>query len=308
MIKDELLNSLGGIVKRSAEVFSNEDYEKIYEIRIRTGKPLIFMTNEGEYFVDNNFKKTRNIDNAIKVEKDDINKTVELMSRYSMYAFDEDVKRGFITIRGGHRAGIVGRVVLEKGQVKTIKGITGINIRISRELKGCSHNIMRFIADEKKVNNTMIISPPAYGKTTILRDIGRNISNSGRNVCFIDERSEIGGGVMGEVRNDLGLRTDVLDGCPKVFGMEMAIRSMSPQVIAVDEIGTEEDVKAMVQAFNSGVSVICTVHGKDIYDIEMKKSLSTIINEKYFDRYVVLGKRGSSFSIYDKNRSLIYKG
>ncbi len=313
MLRDELLCSFGGIIKKAAEVFDESDYKNIYEIRIRNKNPIIFITSNGEMYVNSNFNKTTNINNSLIADRESINKTIELISRYSIYAFEEELKKGFITIKGGHRAGITGRAVIEQGNIKTIKGINSINIRISREVKGCSKNIMPYIVSNKKINNTIIISPPNYGKTTVLRDIARNISNGiygakeGFNVCVVDERNEIGGGFMGEYRNDVGIRTDILDSCPKAYGMEMALRSMSPDVIIADEIGREDDVKALMEVFNSGVSVICTIHGNSIDDIKNKVVIKKLIDYEWFDRYIILGKRGESFLVYDKNKKLIYK-
>lgn len=314
MIRDELLISTGGVIKKAVAAFGDSEYRNIYEIRIRNKSPVIFRTSEGEFFVDKNMNKTRDINIAVNVSKDDINKTMELMSRYSLYAFDEDLKRGFITIQGGHRAGITGKTVIENGRVKTFGNISSINIRIAHEIKGCSKKIIPYITHDNDIMNTLIISPPGYGKTTILRDIIRNISDgtSGvkkpMNVCVVDERSEIGGNFMGEFRNDIGIRTDILDSCPKALGMEMLLRSMSPDVIAVDEIGRDEDVKAISEAFNSGVVLICTIHGKSIDDVYSKKIISNLILAECFERYIVLGKRGNYFTVFDGKGKQIYKG
>ena len=313
MLRDELLSSFGGIIKKAAEVFDENDYKDMYEIRIRNKSPIIFVTSKGEIYITNSLRKTKNINNSLIADRESINKTIELISRYSIYAFEEELKKGFITMKGGHRAGITGRAVIENGIIKTIKGINSINIRISREVKGCSKNIMPYIVSGEKINNTIIISPPNYGKTTVLRDISRNISNGiygakeGFNICIIDERNEIGGGFMGEYRNDVGMRTDILDSCPKAYGMEMALRSMSPDVIIVDEIGREDDVKALMEVFNSGVSVICTIHGSNIDDIKNKIIIKKLTEYEWFDRYIILGKRAETFLVYDKHKNLIYK-
>lgn len=314
MLRDELLCSLGGIIKKASEVFDEDDYKNIYEIRIRNKNPIIFVTSKGEMYVNSSFKKTMNINNSLIADRESINKTIELISRYSIYAFEEELKKGFITMKGGHRVGITGRAIIEQGSIKTIKGINSINIRISREVKGCSKNIMPHIVSDEKINNTIIISPPNYGKTTVLRDIARNISNGiygvkeGLNVCVIDERNEIGGGFMGEYRNDIGIRTDIFDSCPKAYGMEMALRSMSPDVIIVDEIGREDDVKALMEVFNSGVSVICTIHGNSIDDIKNNVLIKQLTEYEWFDRYIILGKRAETFLVYDKHKKFICKG
>ena len=315
MIKDELLISTGGIVKRAIEIFSELELNDIYEIRIRNNRPIVFRSFNKEIFIDKNFNKILDYKKGLIIKNDDIYKTVELMSRYSLYAFDEDLRKGFITIKGGHRAGILGKVVLENNKIKTLTNISSINIRISHQIKGCSKKVIPYITTNKnEIYNTMIISPPGYGKTTILRDIIMNLSNGtdngffGKNVCVIDERSEICGSFLGECRNDIGIRTDVLDSCPKAEGIELILRSMSPEIIAVDEIGKEDDILALMNAFNNGVSIICTIHGKNIDDIYSKKSLNKIMESRYFDRYIVLGKMGQELKIYENNGNVIYKG
>ena len=187
---------------------------------------------------------------------------------------------------------------MEKGRVKTIRNIGSLNIRISRQVENCSRKILKYILSRERVYNTLIISPPKCGKTTILRDIAKNISNGiesrdikGRKVAIIDERSEIGASYRGVPQMNVGIRTDILDNCAKSQGMIMAIRSLAPEVIICDEIGTKEDVEALVMAFNSGVNIICTIHGFGIEDVYRRPVFADLIRNKILDRVIVLSSK-----------------
>lgn len=260
--------------------------EQIYEVRIKIGKPILVYSKYGE-----------NIINYI-CTKEDVKSMVQKISNYSLYAYEEDIRQGFITIKGGHRIGIAGECVMEKGEVKTIRNISSVNIRICREIIGCSDKVMKYIASKHRVYNTIIISPPKCGKTTIIRDIARNLSNgissleaSGRKVVVIDERSEIGACHLGIPQSDLGIRTDVLDNCLKREGLIMAIRSLSPEVLICDEIGTKGDIEALMMAFNSGVNLITTIHGFTIEDLYKRKVFSDLLDNEILERAIILSNR-----------------
>lgn len=260
--------------------------EQIYEVRIKVGKPLLVYSKQGESII--NYIPT----------KEEIKSIVQKISNYSLYAYEEDIRQGFITIKGGHRIGIAGECVMENGQVKTIRNISSVNIRICREIIGCSDKVMKYIISKHRVYNTIIISPPKCGKTTILRDIARNLSNGipslgfgGRKVVVIDERSEIGACHLGVPQSDLGIRTDVLDNCLKREGLIMAIRSLSPEVLICDEIGTRGDIEALMMAFNSGVNLITTIHGFTVEDLNKRKVFSDLLDNQILERVVILSNR-----------------
>ena len=281
-------------------------FNQIEEIRIRANNPIIIIYRNKEFFLDKNGKFTDDETKSIKVTVENINKTIELISNHSIYAFGEELKSGYITITGGHRIGITGKTIIENGQIKTIKNINGLNIRIATQIKGCAKNVLNKII-EQQVLNTLIISPPGCGKTTLLRDIIRQISNgipnklNGQAVGVVDERSEIAGCYRGIPQNDLGIRTDILDSCPKAEGMIMLLRSMAPKVIAVDEIGNKKDVEAIEDILNAGVKLICTMHGYSIDDVKKRTHMGPLINKKVFDRYVVLKNTGSLQAVYNKD-------
>lgn len=309
-ISEEVINSLSINLREIIKSISR-DNANIEEIRLRSLKPLIVNSNNKDYFYNTRLNKLDlNMDNPYIVSKDDIEQTFQIMCKYSIHSFIDDIKKGFITLRGGHRVGIVGKTIIEDGQVKNIKHISSLNIRISREVLGCSDKVLKHIIKGKdKINNTLIISPPQCGKTTLIRDIVRNISNgneeflfSGMKVALIDERNEISGSYLGVPQMDVGIRTDVIETCPKDIGIMMLLRSMSPNVIVTDEIGNIDEIKALYTALNGGVSLITTVHGDSIDDIRNRKELSNLLDSELFKKVIILSSKkgpGTIEKIYD---------
>ena len=271
---------------------------KIEEIRVRLGRPLEVLTADHVRYLLPNGTLSRYHDAAYCPDATDCEKLLSLISNHSLYALEEELKRGYVTIQGGHRVGLVGRAVVERGEVKHLKAISGFNIRIAREMKGIARKVVPLITDENgKCHNTLIISPPQCGKTTLLRDIARCFSygteapTHSSKVGIVDERSEIAGCVNGVPQHDVGPRTDVLDACPKAEGMMMMIRSMSPEILIVDEIGRPEDVTAIDEAVHAGVQLVTTVHGRDMEEISKRPTLSLILQRSVFSRFIILSKR-----------------
>nr|WP_207721020.1 stage III sporulation protein AA [Clostridium gasigenes] len=282
--EDEILKVLP--LKISSEIRGYFQSDKIQEIRIKVGKPIIL----------NSFKGERMLKYTVTAE--DIKQILVKISNYSLYAYEEEIKQGYITIKGGHRIGIAGECVIVGGIIRTIKNISSLNIRICREVIGSSNEVMKYIVENNRVYNTLIVSPPKCGKTTILRDIARNVSYgmniinlSGKKVSIIDERSEIAACFNGVPQMDVGVRTDVLDNCLKREGMLMAIRSLSPEVLICDEIGTKGDIEALLMAFNSGVNVVVTLHGFSIDDIYKRKVFKELLDNSILDRIVILSNK-----------------
>lgn len=282
-------------------------YDRLYELRLRVHEPFIVVYDGGEYFVGREGAMTREAEAAYYIEEQDLRDTMELVSSYSLYAYEDEIRQGYITVQGGHRVGLAGTVVVEQGRIKNVKHISFINIRVSHQVQGCAKTIMPYIRGMGQVYHTLIISPPRGGKTTLLRDMIRYISDgdeeyAGMTVGVVDERSELAACYLGLPQNDLGMRTDVLDCCPKVDGMLMLIRSMSPQVIAVDEIGSANDIEALAYVINCGCKILATVHGRSIDDIRNKPVLRRLVEEKIFERYVVLeagGRTGRVEQVFD---------
>jgi len=301
MRENELVNILG---RRISGILEKRKipYDKLQEIRLRIGKPIIVIADNVEWVM-------REV-----IEKEEFMETLEYICKYSLYAFENELKQGFITIEGGHRVGISGQVYVENGEVKNFKNISSMNIRVSHEVLHCAQRILPYVTQEKEVLNTLIVSPPRCGKTTLLRDLVRQISDGnfyikGCTVGVVDERSEIAGCYLGIPQNQVGIRTDILDACPKSKGMMMLVRSMAPRVIAVDELGGAEDVYAMEYAMNCGCRFIATVHGKSMEEIRKKPLFENLVKEHRFDRYIVLGNVGGIGSvegIYDDRGTLLF--
>ena len=271
-LKKDILPMLSKRVGQAIEGAMVFGVEPLEEIRLRADKPLALLNCYREWFIGKDGLPSSKPSGSFTVTQEDIRDCIELMSENSIYAYQEEIRNGYITIKGGHRVGLSGRAVLDGSGVKNIKDISGLNIRLSKQIFGCSAKVMRYIIkNSSDIYNTLIISPPQCGKTTILRDIARNLSNGmadmdfkGVKVAIVDERSEIAACVKGIPQNDVGIRTDVLDGCPKNIGMKMMIRSMSPRVIITDEIGNEGDREAVHNVLNAGVRIITTAHGYNI--------------------------------------------
>ncbi|MDD7738967.1 MAG: stage III sporulation protein AA [Fusicatenibacter sp.] len=310
----DLLRLFSGNVRKILET-ANLDFDKVQEIRLRTGAPLLVVYAAKEQFPDETGTMQTDGSRGYVIRAEDIRDTMEYIGNYSLYAYEEELRQGFLTVQGGHRVGIAGKTILEGERVKGISHISCINVRIAHQLKGCADMVLPYLMDGNEFHHTLIVSAPRCGKTTLLRDIIRQISDGskefpGLTVGVVDERSEIAGCYLGVAQNDIGIRTDVLDCCPKAEGMMMLIRSMSPDVVAVDEIGTSEDIHAMESVVNCGCKLLATVHGNSIEDIKQKPLLCRLVEEHVFERYVVLGGQpriGSVQAIFDGRGTTLYR-
>lgn len=261
------------------------EFGKLQEIRMRIGQPLLLRYGGEERSLRKMF--------AARITPDEINETVQYAANYSLYAYEQEMRQGYLTIEGGHRVGMAGQVILDGGMIRNLRYVSSVNIRIAHEIPGCADKALPYLIRDGDVLNTLIIAPPGCGKTTLLRDMIRQISSGargleGRNVGVVDERSEIGGSYLGVVQNDLGSRTDLLDACPKAEGMMMLVRSMGPQVIAVDEIGSMEEVQILKYAMCCGCRMLATVHGASLQEIRGKPMFQDFFTQKLFQRYLVL--------------------
>ncbi len=317
-VQFEILPFLIPSIREVIQKIHANDLNNMEEIRLRAGKPLMVFYKKNDWFVTQNGQLTRSFSEAYVVDQREIIKTLELMSENSIYAFQDEIKSGYITLRGGHRIGLSGKVVLQEGKIRNIKDFSGLNIRIAKEVKGCAKHIIKYIIkNNSDIYNTLIIGPPQCGKTTILRDLSRILSNgeleydfNGMKVGIVDERSEIAACCKGVPQNDVGYRTDVLDGCPKVLGMEMLLRSMSPGIIITDEIGTHGDREAILKVLNSGIKIIASAHGYNITELKMRDELLSLIKSGAFERYIVLSSRngpGTLEEVVDVDMTPVYR-
>ena len=283
----------------------NYNLAYIQEIRIRKNQPIqicykgkmVDLKNDAGLYLKPLFATAETIDYIISVA-----------TKNSLYAFDEQIKNGYIITENGIRIGLCGTAVVSDGKISLIKKISSLNIRIGHNIVDCSSEIIHFIVSNQKVKNTLILSSPGEGKTTLLRDIILKLSNKFNipNIMVIDEKFEL----SGEKQNfDLGKNVDVMQGANKRFSFFEAIKVMNPNVIATDELVSDEDIEGVKFAIKSGVSVIATVHSKNLDELKTKQYFEKLVSEKYFERFVVLSKRngvGTIEGVFDDKSFALY--
>ena len=273
-----------------------EDINELEEIRIRINKRVYLKYLNKEKFIE------------YKISKKEMEEILEKIFKGSRYSYQNEIVNGFITIEGGHRIGITGLAVVEDEKLINICNISSLNIRVSKEIKNVSKFLDKYIISENNLCNTLIASVPGKGKTTILKDLIRRISNGeieelkSLNVGVVDERMELSGGVNAENMIDLGEKTDVITNISKEKGMKMLIRSMAPEVLVVDEIGTKEDIDAIKYGITSGVKGIFTAHSDCLENILINPILKEFIELNLLDRIVFLSKdkKCEIYKVYKK--------
>lgn len=265
------------------------DFTDAEEIKIICGKPVMISFGDGVYYINKKGRITNNVIGTVCISYKDILEILERITKSSLYSVKDEIKNGYITIEGGHRVGLTGTAVTEDNTVKFIRDISALNIRIANEIIGAADGIMDAVMHKGQVHSTLVISPPGAGKTTMLRDVSRQLSQLGFNISIADERCEIAAMYDGKSIFDLGNRTTVMDNCPKDKSMLMLLRSMSPDVIITDEIGTKSDAESIRSIINSGVEVITTVHGKNKEQIRKRSDIESLL--RLFECIVTLSKR-----------------
>lgn len=278
---------------------------RLQEIRLRACLPLSILVDNREYFVDRQGQIVDIPGEAARPLPEELENLLGHLCKYSIYAFADEIRQGFLTVQGGHRVGLAGQVILDgEGRIKNMKYIRYLNIRIAHQIRGAADALMPCLYEDGQVTSTLLISPPGGGKTTMLRDIIRQVSDGtvygrGINVSVVDERSEIAGSYLGVSQNDVGIRTDVLDGCPKVEGMMRLIRSMAPRVLAVDEVGSLADAQALQMAGGCGCKLLATIHGGSMEEVRRKDYMRYIMEQGLFERYVMLDRRQGACRIVE---------
>lgn len=295
MLEEQLLK-LFPLHMRKCLQSADIDQRGLEEIRVRAGQPLMFLYGDGEYFL----RESSNAlaccaEGAYRMTRRDLEEMVGFLCNYSMYAYEEQLRMGYLTLQGGHRVGVAGEAALQQGKIVRLQHIYFLNIRIAGEKKGCAKRLVEAVRCAQGIYNTLILSPPGVGKTTYLRDTIRLLSEGderhrGMKVGVVDERSELGAGYLGIPQNDLGPRTDVLEGAAKSEGIYMLLRSMSPQVIAVDELGAKDDFEAVTRAFHSGCRLIGTIHGESIESLQRISGFFSWSGKGEIERFVLLEK------------------
>lgn len=275
--------------------------DTLEEIRLRAQRPIILKFHDGEKIV------------KYTVTTEEILSCLQMICENSIYTYQNQISEGFITIKGGHRVGITGSCVVENGKVINIHYIYSLNFRIARQVIGSSNKLLKHILDleENSVYNTLIVAPPGAGKTTVLRDLIRQVSSGIKEIKFkainvgvVDERGEIAALYKGMPQNDIGIKTDVIENVHKSIGMRMLIRSMAPRVIVADEIGHQEDIEAIHYAICSGCRGIFTAHGSSMEDVMLNPILKTLSNNHVFDKLIFLdtNTKGAIKEVYEMNK------
>ena len=282
---DQVAQLLPGHLRQRVQALPQEKRAKAEELRLRRGRSLFVLTPQGEEALADTL-----------VTAQDLETVLELASASSVHTVMEQIKHGFVGVRGGHRLGLCGTGVVENGKLVNLRELSSLSLRVAREFKGLCREVLLKLWGEHGLENTLILSPPGGGKTTLLRDLIRAISAGdrcpARRVGVADERGELAAVSGGVPTLDIGPRSDVMSGCPKDIGLMTLLRGMNPQVLAVDEITAPEDVAAMTQAAGCGVTLLATAHGGTLRDLDRRPLYRELMAQGVFGRLVVIRGTG----------------
>ena len=285
----EICSYLPGRIATIISCMDDEIASSVQEVRLNVNFP-VRLKSYGRNLYINTKGRCTTADKGIGIFQSEMESVFLNICDSSVYAHEESLRQGFVTLKSGHRVGIGATAVMKDGLVVSMKNVTSLNFRISRDFRNCSLDLMDDILEGDRIKNTFILSPPAGGKTTMLRDIARNLSLMGKNVCVVDERSEISGSFSGSVKYDL-CGCDVLNGYPKPVAIIQALRTLSPDVIVCDEIGTAEESAEVLKGMNSGVAFILTAHAANIEEAQKRCAVNTLLGE--FGTAVILKGSGN---------------
>lgn len=281
----QVLNYLNERIKKALQ--SIPDKGKVQEIRMRSARPLTVNIEGAEYFVTENGGLSRLEHAGLKIVRSDIEMTFKAVCEYSLHSFQKEISQGYITLAGGHRVGLCGTAVHKDERLDTIKYLSGLNFRIAHQVLGSADEVMKRCYHGRPPS-LLIAGAPSSGKTTILRDLCRQLGNK-HNLSVVDERSEIAAMYQGQAQNDIGVFTDVLDGYSKEIGILTAIRVLSPEIVVVDEIGNLSDCSAIEHSMHAGVKMIATVHAGSFQEVYARRHIKNLLEQGVFQKLLLLG-------------------
>ncbi len=271
---------------------------KLIEIRIRVNQPLELNFGLNDSLITSNGDLTADPKEALYIGAEDLRKALNALTTGSFYALAEDLAQGYLALPGGHRVGITGQVFYDGESIRIIRNISSINFRIARSITGIARPVLPYLWKDGRFLKTLIIGAPATGKTTLLREVIREVSSGvpilgipGIHVGLVDERSEIAGSYRGMPQLDVGPRTDVLDGCSKQDGAYLLLRAMNPHLIATDEVGREGDFRVIEDIINAGVSFIATAHARNLTEAMLRPGLKMLLQAGAVERLVMVSNR-----------------
>ena len=294
LLSEELFNAIS----------SQFSFTKIEEIRLRANCPVVICSGGTNYILK------RDISSYYIASDNELNYCISRATQNSLYAMNDQIKQMYISYKGGVRIGLTGEVVENSNKINTIKYINSINIRIPHQVKDFASMAISFIKNKNIIHSTLIVSPPGVGKTTLLRDLCRLIGSDQqvKNILLVDERFEIANCIKGRPILDVGIFTDIISGGNKQFAFNQGIRSLKPNVIITDELGSEEDITAVASAIEKGVSVIASIHAKSHLDLVNIPSIKTLLDGGKITRIIVLSEQTQNryLGIYDNKFSCLY--
>ncbi|MEW6523114.1 MAG: stage III sporulation protein AA [Bacillota bacterium] len=300
-IQRDVLPVLAPPVRRAVESWlstgSRAAVAGLEELRLRQERPLVAVTCVGDIMLDASGRRVGDPGDAFCPSATDVQVTLQLMTGYSLYTREEELRSLFLTLSGGHRVGLAGRTLVEGDRIRALQHVAALSIRLARAVTGCATGLISSLVVDHILGSTLVLSPPGAGKTTLLRDLARLASNGlppilrSSRVGIVDERSELAACLNGVPQLDVGFNTDVLDGCPKAQGIALMLRCLNPQLIVTDEVGRPEDGRAILDAINAGVRVLVSAHGRDLEDIARRPAFKELLEHVPFDRFVVMSRR-----------------
>ncbi len=280
---EQVMSYLSLRIRGALQSLDKNDILRMQEIRLRSGRPLAVTISGREYFVTMQGRLTAYPHEGIRITRMEIEESFRAVCEYSVYSYARELREGYITLKGGARVGIAGTAVYDGSNLASMRCISSMSFRLPRQVKDCAVKLAAV-----NFGGLLVTGAAGSGKTTILRDLCRLLGNDKR-VSLIDTRGELAGMLHGMPQYEIGLHTDVFDGFPRSTGAVTALRAMTPDYIVCDEIGTDEDVEALMQVHGCGVKIIASAHGCGMEDIQERKPLRPLISSGVFTHAAVLG-------------------